>query len=330
MDFVNDNGGPAASNPAQNIVSDHENSYRELALRAAVWPGDPSVNNPQLYFEKLPSELPADFPLPPDTRLLGSLARSAVRIDLFLDSTLAPDQLVEFYNEKLTAAGWQKVTPSGPEQMGGFTPAFFSMRRNHTLFCQGSRGPSLSIQIYQGTNATSDVRINLDLSAENNPCDQARQRRQMDQPMRSLIPNLTHPSESISNLSGGGSGGGTNGWYSSISLETDYSPAELAAHYNSQLERAGWSLKGQAQTDQIAWSQWTLKDRNVNAGESKSKIETVSQNEEKNDEEGEAWQGFFFIFKNFENPRNRFLYVKAEKVQPGSSGFEQTTYQLRF
>lgn len=304
MDFVNDKATPAATDPDRANATELESRYRELALRAATWPGDPRSNNPQLYFEKLPPELPADFPLPPDTRLLGSLARSAQDITLYLDTTRPTEQLTEFYTTRLTAAGWQKMDPSSiPGYNAGFMPGNRRMM-NHTLFCQGSKGPSLNLQ----TNPESgDVRLIFNLDTTNNPCDQTRHQRMMAGSMESPMPNLMPPPGNTQNFDGGGSGGNYNSWYSTATLDTDLELATLAAHYNSQLEKVGWQLSGQGVNGPVGWSQWTLKDK-----------------------DGEDWQGQLLVYKNFDNARHHFLHVKIERSQHGPDTFQTYKTQLRF
>lgn len=308
MDFVNDKAepaAPAASDPTSNRGSELEARYRELALRAAIWPGDPRNNNPQLYFEKLPLELPAEFPLPPNTQLLGSLARSAQHIDLYLDTSLTADQVIEFYTGRLTGAGWQKMDPSMfPGNFGGFMGGNRPMQ--HTLLCQGKNGPSLTLQT--NPNSAGDVRINVNLDIANSPCDQVRQQRLRERPMMiSLIPNLVPPPGNVQNFDGGGSGGSSNSWFSSATLESDLDLGALATHYNTLLQKAGWHLAGQGVNGPVAWSQWTLKDN-----------------------EGEDWQGRFLIYRNFSNTRNYFLQANVSRNQPGPNNQQQFSTPLRF
>lgn len=303
MEFINGKADPAMPDPYQANASAIEARYRELALRAAIWPGDPRSNNPQLYFEKLPPELPTEFPLAPGTRLLGSLVRNAQDITLYLDSTLTNKQVIEFYTGRLTAAGWSKVDPlSMPGLNAGFMAG--TRRMQSALFCQGSQGPSLNLQ----TNSYArDVRIEVNLDTANSPCDQSRRQRFRAGPLESPLPNLTPPPGNTQNFDGGGSGGNYNSWTSSATLDTGLDLAALAAHYNSQLERAAWQLSGQGLNGPVAWSQWTLKDK-----------------------EGEEWQGFFLIYQDFARPSHHFLHLKVEKAQTGSANSPQNSRQLRF
>jgi hypothetical protein len=305
MEFANKKADPAATDPNSQNTSELETGYRDLALRMAVFPGDPRNNNPQLYFDKLPPELPAEFPLPSNTRLLGSLVRSAQHLDLYLDTTLTADQVIEFYTEKLTAAGWEKLDSSSiPGQWAGFMPG--NRRMNNTLFCQGSQGPSLTLQT--NLDGSGDVRINVNLDTTNNPCDQSRRHRMMARPMESLIPSLLPPPGDTQDFNGGGGGGGnSNGWYSSATLDTDLDLAALATHYNTQVDKAGWHVSGQGVAGQVAWSQWTL-----------------------NDKEGQDWQGLLLIYKDLGNARHHFLHVKVERSQPGPTSSQQPAVKLRF
>lgn len=234
MDFINGKADPAATDPDRDNQNEFEARYRELALRMAGWPGDPRNNNSQIYLGKLPPEIPAEFPLPPNTRLLGSLARSAQHLDLYLDTKLTTDQVIEFYTEKLTAAGWQKIDPSSmPGQWGGFMPG--NRRMNVTLFCQETQGPSLTLQV--SPDGSGDIRVLINLDATNNPCDQFRRQRLLARPLDSLIPPLVPPTGDSQSFEGGGSGGNSNSWYSSAKLDTDLDLPTLASHYESQRKK---------------------------------------------------------------------------------------------
>lgn len=295
----------AAQDPANHNPGEPEAGYRLLALRSAIFPGDPRNNNPQLYFKMLPPELPAEFPLPSNTRLLGSLARSAQHIDLYLDTSLTNDQIIEFYIERLTGAGWQKIDPlSLPGNPGGFMAGTRPMQ--NILFCQGSQGPSLTLQT--NSDSSADLRIILNLDTTNNPCDQTRQRQMRGRPgMINLIPPLTPPPGNVQNFEGGGSGGNSNSWNSSATLESDLGLVELAAHYNVQLEKAGWQLSGQGINEPVARSEWSLKDQ-----------------------EGYTWQGRFLIYHNFTNTRGFYLQANVTRHQPGSDEQQKVSNQLRF
>jgi len=176
----------------------------------------------------------------------------------------------------------------------------------HIEFCQGNQGPSLTLQT--NPNSSGDVRINVNLDTANSPCDPVRQKRMRERPMMvNLIPNLMPPPGNIQNFDGGGSGGSQNSWFSSATLDTGLDLEALAFHYNAQLEKAGWHLSGQGLNGPIAWSQWTLQDK-----------------------DGEDWQGRFLIYRNFSNPRNYFLQANVTRNQPGPGNQGQYSTQLRF
>jgi hypothetical protein len=112
-------------------------SLRELAMAliAARYPDatdEASGEGPQLLPGQLPPSFPADFPLPPGGRVVGSLV--AARPAIVLDTDLSPEEVIAFYTERLTAAGWNR--PEGiPPRQGGFVHSSFGVAgRTHALF----------------------------------------------------------------------------------------------------------------------------------------------------------------------------------------------------
>ena len=263
--------------------TDLEARYQDLALRMAVFPGDPRVNEPSLSLGRLPTNLPLEIPVPPQTQIVGSLVRSQQHADIALDSSLTADAILEFYTQRLSADGWNKIAPMG-QFSGGFMQPF--QRGVGATFCRGSRGPALSVRIFEGKNGLNEVRINYNADSRNSPCDMGRQRGTMmhEGPIPSLAPP---PSAEL--MSGGSSGGGSNNWHTSAGLETDLDLGTLASHYTAQLEKAGWQRHDGGQAGPTVWSNWQLKDK-----------------------EGEPWHGTFFILKDTLWPRQHFLYLKVD------------------
>ena len=114
-----------------------ETSLRELALAliAARYPNatdETSGEGPQLLPGQLPPSFPGDFPLPPGSRVVGSLV--AARPTIALDTEQPTEEVIAFYTEQLTAAGWNAPEDMPPRQ-GGFVHSSFGMAgRTHALF----------------------------------------------------------------------------------------------------------------------------------------------------------------------------------------------------
>ncbi len=281
----------------------------ELVLRLTASPADPRTRQPQLFAGQLPDNLPFELPIPPGSRIVGSLARSPEYIDIVLDVPLAPEQALAFYKAQMQAAGWSEPEePFGsPMRAGGFVHTHLPALSNNALFCKGPRGPALRFIALAEQAGVTDVHLNVSLDERNSPCGQAarmrRQQRVHAMGMESLIPPLTPPAGMQQR--GGGGGGGGDSWYSTATLEADGDLATFAAHYGGQLEKAGWTRTDGGQSGPAAWHTWTFQD-----------------------EEKEPWQGMFFMLKTPGREREYFLYIKidlANKHNPGGGWFTSTS-----
>jgi hypothetical protein len=282
----------------------------ELALRLATYPGDPRVDDPQLLVGQLPPGLSIEIPLPDGSRVLGSLLRSQENIDIVLDCALSPDGVMQFYNERLTANGWNELETMRPMH-GGFVHSGFPMFRNHAVYCRGSQGPAFTINAHDGKHGHANVRIDLDGNNEFSPCSQSNrmQQRRMHRDLQQLIPPLVAPKGA--RQTGGGGGGSGDSWHSTATLETDYDLPTLATHYNGQLAKGGWTLSDEGQAGPLSWSTWTFKD-----------------------EEQEPWSGLFFILKTPGKERKYALELRIEwdkkdagggmRLMRGGGGFSWT------
>lgn len=261
---------------------------QELALRLLTYPADQRTRNPQLLPGQLPPNLPVETPLPPDSRVVGSLIRGPYFTEIVADTALSPEQVITFYVEKLTANGWNKPD-TFPGHMGGFAP---TIPGRNNLFCKGPHGPSLSIQAFisPADEKITNFRLNLDTNSRNSPCAQLAKQRAYSE--KGPIPNLTTPPESRQESRGGG--GGSGRWYSEAYLETDLNLTTIAAHYATQLDKAGWKRLDEGQNGPVAWQRWTFVD-----------------------EQNEEWKGLFFIVKEAANPRQHLLYIKADLADLG-------------
>lgn len=257
-----------------------ESTLRRLAMRllAPLYPGAPEGEHVELFVGRLPDTLPFEAPIPDGATVLGSLRREGQGITIVLDTRLTPEQIRDFYQARMTAAGWSM--PEFPGMQGGFS---YARPAVGSLFCRSPRGPALEVVTHPVPNAPNDLRIQLTTDARYSPC--AQRGRGMD--WRSVIPDLAPP-PGTRQIMGGGSGGGGSSASSSATIECDRDLAAIAAHYAAQLEQAGWSRSNQGQSGPQAWSTWTF-----------------------HDEEGQPWTGLFVALQLPERPREYFLQVHA-------------------
>jgi hypothetical protein len=270
---------------------------RELALRLATYPADPRVDDPQLLVGQIPPNLSIEVPIPAGSRILGSLLRSKENIDIVLDCALSPDEVVQFYKERLAAAGWNELETMRPHH-GGFVHSGMPMLLNHIVFCGGTQGPAFTVNASEGKNSRTNVRIELNGSSEFSPCAQPNRMpyRMMHRQFQDLIPPLYPPKGA--RQQGGWGGGGSSHWHSNSTLEANADLPALAAHYNSQLAQGGWTLSGEGQSGPLARSTWTFQD-----------------------EDKEPWRGLFFILGVPGKDRHYVLEIRIDwdKEEDGSS-----------
>jgi hypothetical protein len=253
--------------------------FRELAMRllAPQYTGAPSAEEVQLLIGELPDNLPLELPLPDGARVLGSLVRGDTEI--VLDATQSPEEVIDFYREQLTAAGWEE--PEEPDFSGGFVSSGVG---NGISLCQSKKGPRFSLRTLESDTGLTDVRLNLS-DGRHSGCD-------MDvgyMGEESKIPNLVAP-PGVQQWGGGGGGGGDN-FYTSADVETELSSRELAKHYTEQLKAAGWTLLTQGEGESVAFSNWSFED-----------------------EHGDAWHGFFFAYE-IADTEKRVVYVNVNLVE---------------
>lgn len=253
----------------------------ELALRLATYPGDPRVDEPQLLVGQMPPNLSIEVPIPEGSSILGSLLRSKENIDIVLDCSLTPEEVMQFYKERLTAAGWNELEAMRPPH-GGFVHSGMRMFLNQIVFCGGTQGPAFTVNASKGKNSRTNVQIELNGSSEFSPCAQM-SRQRLHRGLHELIPPL-YPPQGARQQGGGGSGS-TGSWYTSATLLTDAELPTLVAHYHPQLAKGGWTLMGEGQAGPLAWSTWTFQD-----------------------EDKEPWRGLFFILKT-PGQENQFILV---------------------
>ena len=270
-----------------------------LALIAARYPDATDEANgkePQLLPGQLPPTFPGDFPLPPGSRVVGSLvgARSAV----VLDTDQSGEAVIAFYAERLTAAGWSAPEDIPPRQGGFASSGFGAMGRNYAIFYRED-GPSLQVMTQTARNGRTSALIS-EMPANVGPMRHGPRSRMMHHDILSILPHIAPPPHSQQHSEGGG--GGDDRVTSSARVETDLDLPALAAHYIAQLERGGWQRTDSGENDPVAWSAWTFES-----------------------EDKEPWRALFITFKRPDAPRHYWAHLLAEWMGDRSQSDPHTT-----
>ncbi len=266
----------------------------KLALGLLVYPGDPRASKPRLFLGKIPENLPIEVPIPEQSRVVGTLARSETQVEIVLESDLTPEEIFSFYRAQLTSLGWHEPEGMWPHHAGGFLHSDFGPHMNIT-FCQEPGGAGLTLNILQLESTTTDVRLNLSLDREMNPCaQQAMMRRHMrHHEMYEIIPPLIPPRGA--QQSGWSGGSSSDEVHTTATLKTTLALDALAKQYADQLSQAGWTQTDAGASGPLAWHTWHFTS-----------------------EDQEPWSGLFFILKTPEKPDDYILYVRAAWTKPES------------
>jgi hypothetical protein len=245
------------------------------------YPGAPGPEA-QIYVGRLPDKMPVDLPLPDGSRVIGSIVRGEESLQIVLDAPQPPDRVLDFYRQRLSAAGWSTPDQSGGPS-GGFVPSGIP---NGITFCQSRQGPALFVSASAEPNQPTDVRLTLNTSkTQGSPCSQ----QPSGGPATSqVIPRLLAPA-GARQTEGGSGGSSTGSSYNSATLVTDQSAVELAAFYGDQLTQAGWTKQESGQSGPVAWSTWMARDK-----------------------EGTTWKGLFFALDLPGTGPRHFVYVRVD------------------
>lgn len=254
--------------------------WRELALRLlSEQRPDGARAELRLFAGEIPENVPTAIPVPEGMAVVGGMVRSGARYgeaetEVVMDAPVGAEAVLETYralmrSEEWSGQGWTERGWHSREERG------FASRPvlESAVFCRGRRGPALVVNADAGgvplrEDGGSKVRLLLIPAGRDTPC--ADEDRGWSRSPASVIPLLTAPPGSYE-IDGGSSSYGGDAENATTSLRTDLSPEELAAHYASQFEAAGWTRVGEGSDGPLAWSSWEVPD-----------------------EDREVWKGVFF------------------------------------
>lgn len=172
------------------------------------------------------------------------LAQNAVVVIAF---TLPPNQILLSVDRQLRARGWTSPPPPPDANRGGFVSSNGFGSPFGTTYCADSSGIALTSM--PAPSGGSYIKITQLRNQQFNFCI-PRQRDRIFPGMELTFPTLQPPPGMISH--GGGSGMGGNSSMISARLTGPLKPADLIAHYRSQLDAAGWRTRTPVTTGEDA------------------------------------------------------------------------------
>ena len=260
-----------------------DNALRELAINLLSFQvhgsHGQSRSEPQLLVGAFPPDLPIELPMPEGSRLLGSFTLEEPIIAL--DTALTDEQVIAFYQDRLTAAGWQMQDVFGPRH-GGFVHSSPNERGFANFFAPDGRF-TLSLTTMPATSQGTHVELTL-----RNGVERFRPSPPQGIDMWDVLPLVRPPRHARQQSLGGG--GGPDYVDTRAALETDLDLSTVAAHYLAELERGGWRRVDAGVSGRAAWSVWSF-----------------------NDKEGAEWDGILLIIQR---PRATGKYALSLQVQP--------------
>ncbi|MBD2059239.1 hypothetical protein H6F88_25135 [Oculatella sp. FACHB-28] len=227
--------------------------------------------NVQILVGQLPDPLPADFPLPEEAQIIGSIVRSYGFTEIMLRTAQSSEEVYSFFQQQLLDTGWQLQEPHASPK--GFIVRLSEAHINDLAsrelprqFCSTSQAALLNVSA-QPSPDSSATTVQLSLIAggfESEPssgfnCSLGI----VEAPLPALLP----PTNAV--VQGSGSSSGNGDASADAVIETDLDAEALINHYASQLQQAGWR---QIEASERGLSRWSYQD-----------------------EEGRDWQGSLLI-----------------------------------
>jgi hypothetical protein len=228
-----------------------EDGLERLAKRLlAPWGGFAGVTV-ELFPGALPSALPFDLPFPPELEVVGSLSRRGaasdpISVQVVLDSPLTTEQTLRAIQALLAEPRWESAPVSRPQGFLVEQASYFG------TFCSSEADAFIHLSIFPVHDGPADVRVDIVLNANFNPCAYAPHADFSSLPMPALYaPPQSHVVIHHTHfMEHEGSTGAT--------LRTAFDAPGLQAHYEAQLAQAGWQREGESGAGRILGSIWRL------------------------------------------------------------------------
>lgn len=234
---------------------------RDLVL-ALISYGAGTAGGADLRVGTVPNDIPPEF-VPPGLEVLGSMTQFENVIIVF-GTREPPDSAIGTMESRLLAAGWTRPPAPAPRQMPrGFVAADFTggMGGTPNFVCRGSETVNLT-SMYRSSGG-SILKLSFNRGARFSAC------RQRDEPTyrspydEAPVPTLRAPAGAMTTGGGGMSSSGNNQFTLSTQLSTRLKPAEVVAHYDTQMRAAGWAPVGDGSLDFLSARTYQKKDENA-------------------------------------------------------------------
>ena len=233
---------------------------RELAERVISPPfPDPSgqMHPVTLLPGALPDDLPLRVPMPPGSRLIGSVVHSQPggrQVDIVLDVPGSAADALAFAALALADQGFAR-----PQIDRGFRPGFQpTLQPSVGIFCAGPTGPWLNVNVFPKQDGPADMRYTLNTGFPG-PCGGA-----PPPPfpgpsvLLGRLPALYAP-QGVQVPEGSVSGGPGIAATDVVAL-TGLAAVDLETAFEQQLTAAGWTRLDSGASGPLAWSSWALPD----------------------------------------------------------------------
>jgi hypothetical protein len=265
------------------IIGGDEESLREFIQRwfAPHYPGSMPERDTLIWIGKLPDEIPADFPLPPEARIVASVQDQYTEVQVIADVQTPLGALLDTYPQTLNERGWQ----ASPEPSTG--SGFVSAAEPWFNFCNEEHA-ALTFSAFPLDDNQTEIRTSLYTQNTQFMCD-PQSRLDMD-PAYEMIPALKMPPGAV--MTGGGSSSGDGTAESTSDILTDMNPEDLNAHFSNQLGDAGWQFLDGEITERTAWSSWLTTDQ-----------------------DGAGWNGMLVIIENPGTDGSVFALFRVVRVR---------------
>lgn len=261
-------------------------AYRELLAfveRYHTYPSSTARDEVNVHVGKLPPTLGFELPLPDDGKVVGSLSWGTSRHQIIVDTALLPDEVLEFYTERLAAIGYEPWRMPGSR---GFLSPEGDFQRT---FCHDLSDTELRITASNTDRRFTDLRIHVSKDQPHSQCAQEMPKPAQSSPGQKYMPILNaYPDSNIPSKSGCGH---ENAYSSQIELRSSASGKEILAHYSRQLLDSDWIELDSGQRDRFYWSIWTFMD-----------------------DEDRQWEGILYVTESSKDAEKRTVMLQITLV----------------
>ena len=225
--------GAAALGPALTSQQPAEPIPRELAV-ALVDRFEMSHTPLEIVVGSIPKSFPRDAAPRENITILGGVEREwgAAVVAAVPER---PDSALRRATAHLARAGWRRAEEDPP--YGGFRPP----ATNRAVYCRANAALTVW-SLARRAAAGSHVHLSVSYPESYSPCNTPAQRRAIYDRESLSLPTLESPPDARMLDYGAGGGGGRDSRFARARLATERRATEVAAHYTTQLRRAGWTV----------------------------------------------------------------------------------------